>query len=188
MIDIFSNNLFVYVVIPLLILISRVIDVSLGTIRMILANKGIKLTASIIGFFEVLIWLLVITTIMKNLTNFVAYIAYALGFSLGTYFGIYLEERISIGQVRLRVITKKDLVQMIDDMKPTKYVFISDSVNSSHGKIKIINAFLERKYLKTVIKKVKERDPEAFYTVEDLKLIKEESKQKISLFGINKGK
>lgn len=169
---IFSSDLFIYFVIPLLIFISRIIDVSLGTIRLILANKGIKLISAVIGFFEVLIWLLAITTIMQNLTNFFAFFAYAMGFSLGTYLGIYLEEKISIGQVRLRIITKKNLVNLIADLKPTKYVFISNSRNDSNLKIKIINAFLERKYLAKVIKKIKEEDPDAFYTVEDLKMIK----------------
>lgn len=142
--------------------------------------------SSIIGFFEVLIWLLAITTIMQNLTNVFAYLAYATGFSLGNYLGIYLEEKISIGQVRLRIITKKNLVNFIEGLKPTKYVFISNSRNDSNLKIKIINAFLERKYLKTVIKKIKEIDPDAFYTVEDLKMIKQDIKAITPLFAIKK--
>lgn len=188
MTDIMTSAWFLYLIMPLLILIARIIDVSLGTVRIILANKGIKLYSSIIGFFEVLIWLLVITTIMENLNNPVTYIAYAIGFAVGTYCGICLEERISIGKVRLRIITKEDIVKMIDDLKPTKYVFVSDSVNSSEGKIRIINAFLERKYIPTVIKKVKQRDPDAFYTIEELKLIKEEPQEKKSFFNIIKFK
>lgn len=172
MIEIFQNPIFLYFLIPFLIFLSRIIDVSLGTIRIILANKGIKKVASIIGFFEVLLWIIVISAVMENLNNYLSYFAYAIGFSLGTYVGISLEEKISLGQVRLRVITKKDLKEMIDDMKPTKYVFVSENVNSSDGKIKIINAFIERKYLKVVLDKIKKRDKEAFYTVEDLKMIK----------------
>ncbi len=188
MLEIFSNDLFVYLVIPFLILVARVTDVSLGTIRIIFANKGIKLYAALIGFVEVLIWLLVITTIMDNLTNPIAYIAYATGFALGTYLGICIEEKLSIGQVRLRIITKENIVKMIDDLRPTKYVFVSASVNSSQGKIKIINAFLERKHLPSVLKKIKERDPNAFYTVEDLKIIKEVPKEKLSFKSFAKSK
>jgi uncharacterized protein YebE (UPF0316 family) len=173
MADVFSSALFVYGVVPLLIMFSRIVDVSLGTVRIILSNRGVKGYSAIIGFFEVLIWLIVITTILNNLNNVVSYIAYAAGFATGTYLGILIEERIAIGQVRLRIITKKDLAQMLDDLKPTRYVFVSNSANSSEGRIRIINAFLERKDLKAVIKKVKERDPNAFYTVEDLKMIHE---------------
>lgn len=188
MAEIFSSNLFLYLIIPLLILLSRVVDVSLGTIRIILANKGIKLYSSIIGFFEVLIWLFAITTIMNNLNNIFSYIAYAIGFSLGTYLGIVIEEKLSIGQVRLRVITKKNLKKMMDDLNPTKYVFVSNSANSSEGKIRIINAFLERKHLKDVLKKVKKRDPHAFYTIEDLKMVREEVKEKNTVFRLRKVK
>jgi uncharacterized protein YebE (UPF0316 family) len=85
MIELFSNELFTYILMPLLIFISRILDVSMGTLRVIYANKGIKKLASIIGFFEVLIWVLVITTIIDNLTNVYAYLAYAGGFALGTY-------------------------------------------------------------------------------------------------------
>jgi hypothetical protein len=60
---------------------------------------------------------------------------------------------------------------MIEDLSPTKYVFISDSADSAEGKIKIISAFLERKHLKGVLKKINERDPNAFYTVQNLRLI-----------------
>jgi uncharacterized protein YebE (UPF0316 family) len=80
--DVFLNESMVtYVFIPLLILIARIIDVSLGTIRMIFITKGEKLLASGLGFFEVLIWLVAITRIMNNLTNVYAYIAYATGFA-----------------------------------------------------------------------------------------------------------
>ena len=188
MADVFSSALFVYAVVPLLIMLSRVVDVSLGTVRIILANRGIKVYAAFIGFFEVLIWLVVITTILNNLNNVVSYVAYAAGFAAGTYLGIRIEERIAIGQVRLRIITRKNIEKMIDELKPTRYVFVSDSTKSSEGRIRIINAFLERKDLTQVIEHVKELDPEAFYTVEDLKMIKEEYSEKRPILKFRKTK
>ena len=183
-----TSDLFVYVLVPLRIMLSRVVDVSLGTVRIIFANKGIKAYSAVIGFFEVLVWLVVITAVVNNLNNAVSYVAYALGFSLGTYFGIALEERIAIGQVRMRIITKKNLTKMIDKLKPTRYVFVSDSTDSSEGTIKIINAFLDRSDLKKVIARVKELDPHAFYTVEDLKMIKDKYKERKPLFFFAKRK
>ncbi|UCD48734.1 MAG: hypothetical protein JSW27_14515 [Phycisphaerales bacterium] len=41
----------------------------------------------LIGFFEVLIWILTIGEIMKNLSNPVCYLAYAGGFAMGNYVG-----------------------------------------------------------------------------------------------------
>lgn len=182
---IFSNEVFLYFLIPFLIFIFRVIDVSLGTLRIIFTSKGIKFLASTISFFEVLIWLLAISQIIQNLTNVLAYIAYAGGFACGTYIGIVLEEKISIGKVRVRVITKKNLKRIINDLPHTRYVFTSDNANSTEGKIKTINAFLDRKYLKEVLAKIKEHDKDAFYTVEDLRIVKR-APVNIENTGVNK--
>ncbi|MDD1699528.1 MAG: DUF5698 domain-containing protein, partial [Methanoregula sp.] len=103
-----SPEIFTYVIIPLLIFCARICDVSLGTIRVIFISKGIKYLAPIIGFFEVIIWLLAIGQVMNNLTNFVAYGAYGAGFASGTYIGMLIEEKISLGLTSVRIITKKD--------------------------------------------------------------------------------
>ena len=75
---------FDYFVVPLLILIARVMDVSLDTIRVIMIAKGYRRLAPFIGFFQVLIWIITISRIMANLENWTTYIGYAGGFALGT--------------------------------------------------------------------------------------------------------
>jgi uncharacterized protein YebE (UPF0316 family) len=65
------SDLFTYVLIPLFIFFARIIDVSLGTLRIIFVTKGMSRIAPLIGFFEVLIWLLAISRIMQNLENWV---------------------------------------------------------------------------------------------------------------------
>lgn len=172
MIDFFYSEQFVvFGLIPALIFFARIIDVSLGTLRIILLSRGVKLLASVLGFFEVLVWIVAITNILGQLNNFVGYIAWASGFACGTYVGMMLEEKLSIGRVRVRIITKKNLKSMIDSISHTQHVFISDHVESSSGKIKIINAFLDRKHVSEVLKAIREVDEKAFYTVEDMRLI-----------------
>ena len=72
-------------VLPVLIFCARIIDVSLGTVRVIFTVKGFKHISALIGFFEVMVWLLAVTQIMRNLTNWVNYVAYAGGFAAGTF-------------------------------------------------------------------------------------------------------
>ncbi len=76
-----DTNLYMYFILPLLIFIARIFDVSMGTIRVIFITRGYKLIAPFIGFFEVLIWLLAIGQIMSNLTNVYCYVGYAIGFA-----------------------------------------------------------------------------------------------------------
>ena len=97
--EILNNDFFTWVLLPILIFISRVLDVSLGTMRLIFVSKGYKLLAPVLGFFEVLIWLVAIGQIMQHLDNIFCYLAYGLGFATGNFVGIYLEEKMSIGTV-----------------------------------------------------------------------------------------
>ncbi len=79
----FSSDLFSYAILPLLIFLARICDVSIGTLRIIFVSKGVKKVAPVLGFFEVLIWIIAISKIMQNLDNYVNYIAYAAGFATG---------------------------------------------------------------------------------------------------------
>ncbi|HHE40579.1 MAG TPA: hypothetical protein ENL10_03660, partial [Candidatus Cloacimonetes bacterium] len=90
-----ESGFFSYALLPLLIFISRIFDVSLGTLRIIFVNRGMRYLAPIIGFFEVLIWLIVIGQVMQNLTNITNYIAYAGGFAMGNFVGIFLEQKLA---------------------------------------------------------------------------------------------
>ena len=81
----FDTGIFLWVILPLLIFFSRAIDVSLGTMRIIFVSKGQRLLASLLGFFEILVWIIAITKIMQNITNFIYYIVYAGGFAAGTF-------------------------------------------------------------------------------------------------------
>jgi uncharacterized protein YebE (UPF0316 family) len=90
-----------WVGIPCLIFFARLLDVSMATIRNILSNRGLRRAAPVIGFFEVLIWLVAITQVMQNLNNIASYLAWALDCSGGNYLGIVLEEKIALGHERL---------------------------------------------------------------------------------------
>ena len=90
-----STPIFQYVLLPLLIFCARVCDVSISTIRLILLYRGRRVLAPVLGFIEVLIWLLAMRQIMSNLTNPFIYIGFAGGFAMGNYVGIILEEKLA---------------------------------------------------------------------------------------------
>ena len=95
--SLFDGDTFTYVILPLLIFLARIADVSIGTIRIVMVAKGQKMIAPILGFFEVLIWLLAISKIMQNLDNWVCYVAYGAGFATGNYIGMIIEEKLAMG-------------------------------------------------------------------------------------------
>jgi uncharacterized protein YebE (UPF0316 family) len=167
-----SPEILTYVILPILIFLARICDVSLGTIRGIFISKGIRYLAPIIGFFEVIIWLLAIGQIMNNLTNFVAYIAYGAGFAAGTYIGMVIEEKISLGLVSVRIITKKDPGELIQYLIHNYGVTSLDGEGGT-GKVKMVFTIIKRQDLPHVVEIIKQFHPNAFYSVDDVKSVGE---------------
>jgi uncharacterized protein YebE (UPF0316 family) len=168
-----TSDIFAWVILPILIFCARICDVTLGTIRVIFISKGIKYLAPIIGFFEVIIWLLAIGQVMNNLTNFVAYIAYGAGFALGTFIGMLIEEKISIGLVSVRIITKEDPAELLQYIRAHNYGVTSIDGEGSTGRVKMVFTIIKRQDLSHVVGIIKKFHPNAFYSVEEVKSVAE---------------
>lgn len=169
----YHSEIFKLIVIPLLIFLARICDVTLDTARIIYVSRGMKLLAPLIGFFEVLIWLLSITQIMHNLTNVVYYIAYAGGFAMGNFIGIYIEERMAIGTVMIRIITQKDAAKLVDFLKGDGYGVTYIDAQGTLGPVKIVFTIIKRRDVGRVIGIIRKFNPLAFFTIEDLRSVRE---------------
>jgi uncharacterized protein YebE (UPF0316 family) len=167
--NMFQFDVWTWIIIPLLIFCARIIDVSMGTIRVIFISKGLKKVASILGFFEIIVWLLAISGIMKNLDNWISYVAYGAGFATGTYMGMLIEEKLSIGKVILRIITKKDSHKLVRKIRSRWHATILDGETTKDAKVKLIFMVLKKKEAKEVISLVNKYQPKAFYTIEDVR-------------------
>ncbi len=186
--EIFSSNsdLFVWVIIPLLIFLSRIADQTLGTLRFIFLSKGFKYIAPLLGFFEVIIWLLAVTQIIKHVDNVLSYVAYGAGFAMGNYIGMCLEEKISLGKVMIRIIPKKDTTELIEYMKSQNFGLTVMDAHGSIGDVKVIMSIMERKDTKMLIPIINKLNPHAFFTIEDIRAVKEgvfRSRKKLALAG-----
>ena len=169
-----SQGVFDYVVMPILIFIARVGDVSLNTLRVMFVLNGKKNVAPILGFFEALIWLLAIGQIIQNIDNPVSYLAYAGGFAAGTYVGMSIEEKLALGRVLVRVITVEPMPELIEFMKERNYRFTNVGAEGRYGKVNLLFTVMKRDLLQEYIRKVKECNDKAFYTIESVRRISED--------------
>ena len=158
-------------VIPLLICLARIIDVSLGTLRIILVARGQKVVAPILGFFEILIWLLAIGQVMQNLTNIANYFAYALGFSIGNFIGIILEEKLAIGKIIVRVVTHRDASELVAFLRNNDFSVTMVNAEGSTGLVHLLFSVIRRSQLPFMAIHIKRFNPKAFYTVEDVRFV-----------------
>lgn len=168
-----TPEIFAYVILPVMIFCARICDVTMGTIRVIFISKGIRCLAPVIGFFEVIIWLLAIGQVMNNLTNVVSYIAYGAGFAAGTYIGMYIEERISIGLASVRIITKEDPQELVQYLRSRNYGVTSIDGEGATGRVKMVFTIIRRQDLPPVVGIIKKFHPNAFYSVEEVRSVAE---------------
>lgn len=163
-----------YLIIPLLIFFARILDVSMGTIRIILVAKGMKKVAPIIGFFEVLIWILAISKIIENLDNWMCYIAYAAGFATGNFIGMLLEEKLALGHELIRVITKRDAHDLVESLKDDGFGVTFIKAEGTKGEVGIVYVIVTRKKITNAISIIQAHNPNAIYTIENIRFVNKE--------------
>ena len=168
-----DSQLFIWLILPLLIFMARICDVSIGTMRLIFVSKGYKFYAPVLGFFEVIIWIVVISQVMKHMNNFINLIAYGAGFATGNYVGMLIEEKLSLGTVIFRIIPKLDSTELIKYLKSQNYGVTVVDGEGSMGKVKVIFSIIDRQHIQSVVKMINHYNPHAFYSIEDVRSVSE---------------
>ena len=160
---------FNWIILPLLIFISRLADVTLSTLRHIFISKGLKRIVPIHGFFEVLIWLIAIRQVFNNLNNMACFLSWAAGFSAGTYLGIIIEERLAIGVQVVRIITNENTETLIAAFKESNQGVTVVDGQGAMGPVKLLFTVVKRTNINDIINLINKHSPNAFYSVEDIR-------------------
>ncbi len=161
-----------YVLMPLIIFFARICDVTLGTIRIIFVSKGLKKMAPIFGFFEVFIWIVVISQIMQHANNIFCYVAYAAGFATGNYVGMMIEERLALGIYIVRVITPKCGDELVERLNSKGFGATLIAGKGKEGAVSVIYSIVNRKTIERVEQLICDFDPNIFYVIEDARIAK----------------
>ncbi len=166
-----DSNWFIYGLLPLLIFLSRIVDVTLDTLRIVFISRGNKVIAPILGFFEILIWLVAITRIMENLDNLTTYFAYAAGFAVGNYVGLRVEEKLAMGMQIIRIITGRNASELIESLREKGFGVTAVDAEGKEGPVHVIFLITKRQVAKEVISIVNNYNPKAFYSIEDVRSV-----------------
>lgn len=166
-----SPAVFNYLILPALIFVARVFDVTLATIKILFVMNGKRDIAPVLGFFESLIWLLAIGQIITNIDNGLSYIAYASGFATGTWVGMYIEEKLAVGRVMLRLIVNDLNGELMEFLHNNDFRYSMLDAMGKMGKVSIVFFVVERENLTRLIEGINVHHPNAFYTIESVKQV-----------------
>jgi len=163
-----DSALFNWVILPLLIYLARLADVSLGTMSIITLSRGLRRIAPVLGFFEVLIWLVTLRQIFNDLGNPLCSLAYAGGFASGVYSGMWIEHRLAMGLRVIRIITRYDARELIQNLRERGFVVTAINAEGSNGPAKMIFTVVKRRDVAVVKQMTWKCNPKAFLSVESV--------------------
>ncbi len=168
-----DSGLWALVGIPVMIFFARIMDVTLGTMRIILVSKGQRSIAPFVGFFEILVWLVAIGQVVQNLDRPLNYFAYAGGYAAGTWLGLALDEKLALGLLAVRIITRKDAQELIENLKESQFGVTSVAARGLTGRVRLIFTVVRRRELKQVMAVIRAHNPQAFVSVSDVRVATE---------------
>ncbi len=154
---------------PFIIFAMRVSDMSLDTLRVLFVIRGRKPLAWILGFFQSLIWVIAITSVLSNLDNLWNIIAYAGGFATGNVVGMAIEERLAIGHSNLQIISSRWGNAIAEAIREKGYAATELPARGKDGTVSMISCSILRRDIDAVRQEVNRIDPDAFITVEDIR-------------------
>lgn len=151
---------------PLAIFGLRIIDVSMSTVRIVLAVRGHKKITPVIGFFEVLVWVFAVGNAIRFLDSPLHLLGYAAGFAAGTVLGLVIEEKLAIGYATIRVVSRHGGVELADGLRSLGFGVTEFAGQGRDGPVEVVYTVCRRREIERVMDEVDIWDPQAFITVE----------------------
>ena len=150
-----------------IILAAKMVEVTMSTLRTVFVSRGEKTYAATIGFVEVMIWLKVASVVLVDINAHPEKMfVYALGFSLGSYIGLTIEEKLGLGYSNVEVITSpSEAIVLADAIRELgRAVTVVNGKGRDEDRV-ILSTYVKRRNQDVVIKKVKELDIKGMVTV-----------------------
>lgn len=150
----------------LLIFVLRVVGVTLATLRTLFMTRGLELLSAVLGFFEVLVYVLAIGAVVSDLTNIPNVIGYCLGFSAGTVIGIRIERRMALGFVTVHAVSSQKGRQVAEALRTAGFGATLTWGEGRLGEVAMIESVVSRKDALAASDVVHSADRDAFVVIE----------------------
>lgn len=150
---------------PLLIFGLRIVDVSLGTMRMLFIMRGARFAAPFVAFFEILIWVMAAGAAVRNLGSPLHVVGYAGGFAAGTAVGLWAERKLALGIATVQAFSRGDSDALADALREDGHGVTETVGEGQEGRVGIVSTIVRRRDISDVVGRIEELDPGAFITV-----------------------
>ncbi|HSF83264.1 MAG TPA: DUF5698 domain-containing protein [Anaerolineales bacterium] len=155
-----------------LIFLLRVSDMTLDTLRVLVVMRGKKSIAWVLGFFQASIFVLAISSVLRDLDNPINVIGYAAGFATGNVIGMMIEEKLAIGHIHISIVSPGRGTAVADHLRTQGYAVTEIPARGKDGMVTMLNCDVLRRHVDRVRKLVNDIDQDAFITAEDMRPVR----------------
>lgn len=151
---------------------AKIIEVSVSTVRLVLINKGERVKGALLAFVEIMIWLIIVSSVLNNISEDpIKLFVYAIAFSLGNFIGVTIESKIAVGLASIQVVVNEANGEVLADVLREKGfgVTIIDGKGKNDSRKNLLFIQLKRKKIPEAVKLIKQTNPDAYITVNDIK-------------------
>lgn len=148
----------------------------MATVRLIFAVRGRRGLAAIIGFFEILVWIFAVGQALQHLDSVLHLLGYAGGFAAGSYVGVWLEGRLALGLSVVHAVCRSEAAsdratagQLATAIRLAGYAVTEIEGRGRDGSVDLLKIVVPRRRAGTIIDLVRDYDPDAFITVEEVR-------------------
>ncbi|MGD8698046.1 MAG: DUF2179 domain-containing protein [Gemmatimonadales bacterium] len=170
------NELFALPIGALLIFLLRVVDVSMATVRLIFAVRGRRGLATIIGFFEIIVWIFAVGQALQHFDSVLHLLGYAAGFAAGNYVGVWLEGRLALGLSVVHAVCRSEeegdrntAGQLANAIRLAGYAVTQIQGRGRDGSVELLKIVVPRRRTDTLTELIRDYDPDSFITVEEVR-------------------
>ena len=161
-------NLTVYITFWLIVL-ARITDVSLDTVRTVSIVQGRRAFAAVLGFLQALIFICAVGKVLTNMNQPAYALAYGLGFSLGTYLGMVIEQRLAFGNQLVFLLTPKG-PQLAKALRAADYRVAELGARTNDGDLTILGVEIPRRKTQKLLRLARAFDDRCVFLVNDIRL------------------
>jgi uncharacterized protein YebE (UPF0316 family) len=153
----------------LIIVLARITDVSLGTLRMVAVIQGRRAFATALGFFEAVVYVCVVAKVLLNMDQPVYAVAYGLGYAAGIYLGMFIEQRLAFGKQLVFLLTAKG-PELLEILRAEDYHVAEVKGHVPEGERTILCVEVPRRDAQKLIDRASAVDDRCTFIVHDVRL------------------
>ncbi|MCD4826975.1 MAG: DUF5698 domain-containing protein [Acholeplasmataceae bacterium] len=157
----------------LLIFVAKIVEVTMGTMRIILISKGYRKQGTALAIVEILLWVFIASSVIKGVSDTpIKGIVYAIGFALGVYVGSFIENRLAVGKVLIQVISDKvgaDII--VNILRVNGHGVTSIDAYGKDSERTVLMIFANRKNKQVILDLIKDADEKALVVANEVSIV-----------------